>query len=88
MSDLNREDLFKSEDIKNDFIELIQNFVRSEKKDEEENEKIIYKLDKFLAKALKNEEIIFSKIDFFKEILKISKSKISSIQKKYEKEEK
>ena len=84
--DLTKDDLFKCEDIKRQFLEFIKNHNISE--NEEEKDKNIYKMDQFLKKAFSNNKIIFNKTDFFKEILGLSTSKISSIQNKYKKEEK
>lgn len=84
--DLTKDALFKCEDIKRQFLEFIKNHNISE--NEEEKDKNIYKMDQFLKKAFSNNKIIFNKTDFFKEILGLSTSKISSIQNKYKKKEK
>ncbi|MGL5932581.1 MAG: hypothetical protein ACRCY7_06700 [Cetobacterium sp.] len=83
---LTEDNLFDSEDIKGEFVGFIKehNALRSE----EEKEKNIYKMDKFLKNAFSNKKIKFNKTDFFKEILGLNKSKINSIQNKYKKEKK
>ncbi len=83
---LNENDLFKSEDIKRQFLEFITK--HNTLKNEKEKEKNIYEMDQFLKKAFSNNKIIFNKTDFFKEILGLNTSKISSIQNKYKEEEK
>lgn len=83
---LNENDLFKSEDIKKQFLEFITK--HNTLKNEKEKEKNIYEMDQFLKKAFSNNKIIFNKTDFFKEILGLNTSKISSIQNKYKEEEK
>ncbi|MGL5412031.1 hypothetical protein [Cetobacterium sp.] len=83
---LTEDDLFKCEDIKKEFVKLIKKYNLLE--DEEDKKKNIYEMDQFLKNAVKNKKIKFNKTDFFKEILELSTSKISSIQNKYQKEKK
>ncbi|MGL5202053.1 hypothetical protein [Cetobacterium sp.] len=83
---LTQDDLFKCEDIKGQFLKFIKKHNTLRK--EEEKEKNIHEIDKILKEAYSNNKIIFSKTDFYKEILKLSTSKISIIQNKYQKEKK
>lgn len=77
-----RDNLFSNEEIKYEFYELLKNYLLV-RKDSSKSENTIFKLDEFLKKKYRAKEIFICKTKFFSEILKINKSKISQIQKKY-----
>lgn len=80
------DELFLCLETKDEFIKLLETIVL--KKEKEEYEKCVYKMDKVLKEAHESKKILFTKTDFFTYILKINRRKISKIQGKYREVEK
>ena len=57
--------------------------MHNQDKKSEEHELAIFTLDKFLKEEYRKKQIYFNKTNFFTDILKINKSRISEIQNKY-----
>lgn len=83
---LKKDNLFIKKETEEEFRKLLKNYLLERKGNPESEEISIYKLDRFLQEKYKKKEILFNKTYFFTEILKINRSKISQIQKKYMKE--
>lgn len=84
LKSISREKISEEEEIEIEFKRLLKNYlIYSCDKKSEKYELAIYNLDKFLKEEYKNKKIFFNKTNFFTNILKIDKAKISSIQKKY-----
>lgn len=78
------DELFLCLETKDEFIKLLEIIVlKKEKEEDEYYEKCIYETGKLLREAHKSKKILFTKTDFFTNILGINKSKISKIQDKY-----
>lgn len=81
---ISKEKIAEAEEIETEFKRLLKNYlIYSYDKKSEKYELAIYNLDKFLKEEYKNKNIFFNKTNFFTNILKIDKAKISTIQKKY-----
>lgn len=84
LESISREKITEIEEIETEFKRLLKNYlIFIQDKKSEKYELAIYNLDKFLKEERKNKKIFFDKTNFFTNILKINKSKINEIQKKY-----
>ncbi len=78
------DDLFKDENIKKRFMDLLKRYVSITEKKGEKCEALIYELDKFLMDTDTKTKIEFSKTEFMTKILGLNNSALSKIKKKYE----
>lgn len=84
LESISREKITETEEVEIEFKRLLKNYlIFIHDKKSEKYELAIYNLDKFLKEEYKNKKIFFNKTNFFTNILKIDKAKISTIQKKY-----
>lgn len=84
LKSISQEKITETYEVENEFKNLLKNYlIHSYDKKSEKYEIAIYNLDKFLKEEYRNKNIFFNKTNFFTNILKIDRAKISSIQKKY-----
>lgn len=84
LEDISEEKIARTDEIEDEFKKLLKiYFIHSHNKKSEKYELSIYNLDVFLKREYKFKNIFFNKTNFFANILKIDKVRISNIQKKY-----
>lgn len=84
LESITEEKIAKTEEVEIEFKKLLKNcLMHNQDKKSEEHELAIFTLDKFLKEEYRKKQIYFNKTNFFTDILKINKSRISEIQNKY-----